>query len=118
MKDHISQLDLEILYKRELKRRGKAGIQQVVNELESSDSKAKKLKTVFLSHSHLDKTVITKVALLFNLFDVDVYIDWDDTELPEYTEAITASSIKSKIENSHLFMFLATVSLDNGGVME
>lgn len=108
MENYISQLDLELLYNRELKKRGKQGIEEIISKLDSKDDKAKKSKTVFLSHSHLDKTIITKVALLFNLYGVEVYIDWDDATLPEYTDRVTASTIKSKIENSHLFLFLAT----------
>lgn len=109
MEKFISQNKLEAFYKKELKSLGKEGIEEKVGKKRSEFLKGnKESKTIFLSHSHLDKTIVDKIGLLFGNLNAELYVDWLDKTLPETTNKVTASAIKSKIQDCHHFLFLAT----------
>jgi len=107
MSKQISQTDLSRLYNDEIKKNGKHKIDEAKNKLRATTG-SHPYKTIFLSHSHLDKTIVDKVIMLFSNLQIEVYIDWMDKEMPEHTNRITASQIKTKIDNAHKFLFLAT----------
>lgn len=64
--------------------------------------------SVFLSHSHTDKDLIEEAVTFFKSQNINVYVDWMDETMPEKTNGLTASKIKSKILNNDKFIFLAT----------
>lgn len=109
MEKYISQNNLEAFYKKELKTLGKEGIQEKIEKKRSEFVSGKKAsQTIFLSHSHLDKTIVNKIGLLFDNLNAELYVDWLDKTLPEKTNKETASAIKTKIQDCHHFLFLAT----------
>lgn len=109
MEKFISQNKLEAFYKKELKSLGKEGIEEKVGKRRSEFLKGNNdSKTIFLSHSHLDKTIVDKIGLLFGNLNAELYVDWMDKTLPETTNKVTASAIKNKIQDCHHFLFLAT----------
>ncbi|MEQ9279414.1 MAG: toll/interleukin-1 receptor domain-containing protein [Balneola sp.] len=65
-------------------------------------------KTIFLSHSHKDKKLATGLANLLASLNIDLYIDWQDNDLPGVTNRETAEQIKSKIKTADIVMLLAT----------
>jgi len=107
MSKKISQADLSRIYQGELRKKGKRGISEVKDTLRPTVLSASR-NTIFLSHSHRDKTIVDKVLMLFSELETEVYIDWMDKNMPEYTNRTTASLIKTKIDNSNKFLFLAT----------
>ena len=107
MEQRISTKGLDKLYRDQAKRVGKSAIKGLVNENRLSE-REDRYKSIFLSHSHLDKTLVEKIALLFRTIDTDIYIDWMDEAMPKVTDRNTAAKIKTKIENCHRFLFLAT----------
>ncbi len=70
--------------------------------------------TIFLCHSHKDK----QLAIGFKRWlaqllekekvDVRIYIDWQDSSLPDKPNKETAEHIRNKIKELDLFIFLAT----------
>lgn len=106
MEKYISQNNLEQLYKKELRLQGKEGIAEQIQKIKTDGNKHS--KSIFLSHSHLDKTIVNKISLLFSNLQINMYIDWLDKSLPEHTDRNTASAIKSKIHETNHFLFLAT----------
>lgn len=109
MTKHLSQNNLDQFYKEELKKIGKTGIEEIKKN-QKLKSLSSKNKSIFLCHSHLDKTIVNKMVMLFNKLDVDLYVDWMDKDMPELTDRNTASLIKDKIDKSYKFIFLATYS--------
>lgn len=108
MEKYISQDKLNLFYTKELKSLGKKGIIERV-ETSRNDTKSDKSKrTIFFSHSHIDRTIVPKIGLLFDKLHTELYIDWMDKSLPSITDKQTATTIKAKIKNSHKFLFLAT----------
>jgi hypothetical protein len=108
MAKHISQLDLQEFYRNEIRNRGEQEVERIVKDTKVDLRDRKKRKSVFLSHSHLDKTVVSKISLLFNSIDYDIYVDWMDRAMPKVTDKNTALLIKEKIQHCHKFLFLAT----------
>jgi hypothetical protein len=108
MEKYISQKDLESIYKKELKSHGKKGIDDIVIKKRAIDSTKFEKQNIFLSHSHIDKTIVSKISLLFNKLNTVLYIDWLDKSMPEQTNNATAVQIKNKIRTSNKFLFLAT----------
>jgi hypothetical protein len=96
---YISQKELAKVYKKELKSLG-----NISDIKEKGDIR----KSVFLSHSHLDKTIVSKITALLKKLNTDIYVDWLDQTMPEITSEVTAQNIKDKIEKCHKFLFLAT----------
>lgn len=73
---------------------------------------------VFLSHSHMDATDITKADLrslmtILVTLSCDVYIDWLDPDMPSETCGDTAKRIKDKIDECDRFLLAATVNAVN-----
>lgn len=64
--------------------------------------------SVFLSHSHADKSFVEKVTTVLRQLGVDVYVDWADETMPERTSGVTAQKIKEKIKSNDKFILLAT----------
>ncbi len=104
----ISQNDLEKLYKKEIKTFGKEGVNKIINEKRNTEKEYRKRNSIFLCHSHNDKTIVEKIILLFNKLETNIYVDWMDETMPKVTNQETAEMIKAKIEHSHKFLFLAT----------
>lgn len=64
--------------------------------------------TVFLSHSHTDKSLVEQGVAFLRGFNIDVYVDWMDETMSEKPNGITAQKIKSKIVSNDKFFLLAT----------
>lgn len=75
----------------------------VVNE-----AKRKGHQTAFLSHSHKDHSLAKGVQGFLHANGWDVYIDWEDTSMPDKTDRQTAEQIQRKIIGLDWFLFLAT----------
>jgi hypothetical protein len=104
----ISQTDLETFFKKEANTLGKSGVKEKIDKTRSESKGNNARKTIFLSHSHLDKTIVNKIGLLFSMLNTELYVDWLDKTLPEETNKITADTIKVKIQECNHFLFLAT----------
>lgn len=107
MNKHLSQNNLDQLYREEVKKIGKEGIEEI-KKSQREKRNSNENKTIFLCHSHLDKTIVNKMMILFDNLEIELYIDWMDVNMPELTNRDTASIIKDKIDKSHKFIFLAT----------
>jgi len=108
MEKLISQNDLESFYKKETNNLGKSGIKEKVDKTRGESKSNDARKTIFLSHSHLDKTIVNKIGLLFSNLKTELYVDWLDKTLPEETNKLTADTIKIRIQECNYFLFLAT----------
>lgn len=64
--------------------------------------------TAFLCHSHKDRAMAEGLQQLLKESGVDLYIDWQDSEMPEQPNRETADRIKSRILQTDRFVFLAT----------
>jgi len=64
--------------------------------------------TIFLCHSHEDKTLAEGFQNILANYGIKVYIDWQDSKLPESPNRETAGRIKEKIGDLDLFILLAT----------
>lgn len=107
MSKHISQSDLSNIYAKEVRKNGVRSIEELLQE-NKREANYDISNSVFLSHSHLDKTVVKKMAVLFKALQTSVYVDWEDVSMPEITDQVTASTIKHKIQHCKKFLFLAT----------
>jgi hypothetical protein len=108
MENRLSQIDLQRLYNREAKATGKHEIDKIIKSKRNTEKDPKKKNSIFLCHSHLDKTIVDRVALLFSKVDFNIYVDWMDKSLPAVTNKHTASMIRDKIKHCNRFLFLAT----------
>lgn len=86
-------------------RAGKIVIAKSLNE-----ALARKQQTAFLCHSHKDKELAEGLQILLTENGWDLYIDWQDGELPSTPDKETAAKIKAKITQSGWFLFLATAN--------
>lgn len=64
--------------------------------------------TVFLSHSHKDASLVKNAVAFLKSFDVEIYVDWLDDEMPTTTSPETAKKLKQKISEHLKFILLAT----------
>ncbi len=64
--------------------------------------------TVFLSHSHKDKELAEGFQNALASCGIKVYVDWQDSTLPQTPSRETAEKIKGKIYELDLFILLAT----------
>lgn len=62
----------------------------------------------FLSHSSKDKDLVVGAILVLEGHGAKVYIDEVDPEMPPYTNAQTASILKTRISQSRKFVVLTT----------
>lgn len=108
MEKFISQTNLADFYKKEVKIHGKQGVEAKIEKKRIESKTRNTSRTIFLSHSHVDKTIVNKIGLLFSKLETVLYVDWLDKSLPEITNKQTANTIKTKIQESKHFLFLAT----------
>lgn len=74
----------------------------------SLNKQASVQRTVFLSHSHEDRSLVEPVRILLASQGVVLYVDWKDPEMPAFTSAETARKIKIRIEFANKFVMLAS----------
>ncbi|WP_176645217.1 toll/interleukin-1 receptor domain-containing protein [Duganella sp. SG902] len=67
-------------------------------------------RTAFLCHSHKDRELAEGLQVLLAEKGVELYIDWQDTAMPDKPNEETAGRIKLKIKNCDWFLFLATAN--------
>jgi len=80
----------------------------LLTSLTSKEEKELKGTTVFLSHKHDEVDILMKVVSLLNNLGINVYLDWQDDEMPENTSGETAEKLKNKIIENKKFILLAT----------
>lgn len=66
--------------------------------------------TAFLCHSHNDQLLAEGLQTLLHEAGWEVYIDWQDSEMPASPDRVTASKIQSRISSADWFLFLATAN--------
>ena len=66
--------------------------------------------TAFLCHSHHDRQLAEGLQTLLREAGWDVYIDWQDAEMPETPDRETAQRIQGRIVSAGWFLFLATAN--------
>lgn len=82
--------------------------------IHKSFSEANAQATIFLSHSHKDKDLVQKfIDYLADISQVIVYVDWQDSDMPNATNRQTAERIKGKIREMEFFLVLATQNAMN-----
>lgn len=108
MKRNINQNNLSEFYRKEVKSIGEQNLDEILKKKRIEKTEEFYSRSIFLSHSHLDKTIVMKIGLLFEKINAELYIDWMDKSLPESTNIETATQIKNKIVECHNFLFLAT----------
>lgn len=69
-------------------------------------------RMAFLSHSHKDRHLATGLQRLLQEAGWILYIDWQDSTMPNSPNSITASKIKNKIDQASLFLYLSTANSD------
>ncbi|MBI3869849.1 MAG: toll/interleukin-1 receptor domain-containing protein [Verrucomicrobia bacterium] len=72
------------------------------------EAKASGRISLFLSHSHKDRLKAKGLITFLGSQGMDVYVDWNDTDMPRETNRTTAERIRSKIQENLLFLVLAT----------
>ena len=77
------------------------------------NARASTAVAIFLSHSHKDKILVKGLIAYFDKLGVEVYVDWNDSDMPRITNRETADRIKAKIHENKLFMVLATTNAIN-----
>lgn len=82
------------------------GVKDSLNEW-INESKTGKV-TVFLSHKHDEVEELDGAISLLKILGVEVYVDWQDKEMPKNTNGATARIIKRKIRDNKKFILLAT----------
>lgn len=75
-----------------------------------TEARAQGARTAFLCHSHRDADLAKGLVNLLAEAGWAVYIDWEDTSMPEKPNRETASRIQQKIRELHYFLFLATAA--------
>ena len=70
-------------------------------------------KYIFLSHSHHDRKFVEDAQEFFALYGVDLYVDWQDLEMPSLTSPTTAAKLKARINGCHRFVVLASNNAGN-----
>ncbi|WP_300524722.1 toll/interleukin-1 receptor domain-containing protein [Alcanivorax sp.] len=81
---------------------------QVVVANSLYEARARNKQTAFLCHSHTDQQLAQGLQVILKEHGWDLYIDWQDHEMPESPNKETAIKIKSKILETDWFLFLAT----------
>jgi hypothetical protein len=67
-------------------------------------------RTAFLCHSSKDNALATGLVSLLQEAGWDVYVDYEDSSMPEKPDRTTADTIQKKIVSMDFFLFLATPS--------
>ncbi len=86
---------------------GVFGLRDTLSE-QRTFSKSTAHTSIFLSHSHKDKSIVEQAKVFFEKLGISIYVDWSDETMPERTSGITASKIKNKIIQNDKFVLLAT----------
>jgi hypothetical protein len=73
-----------------------------------NEARAKRQQTAFLCHSHQDNILADGLQILLNENGWNLYIDWQDTAMPEKPTRETAIRIQDKIKSLDWFLYLAT----------
>lgn len=72
----------------------------ILNSYYSQTNKSNEPR-VFISHSSLEKDFVKKVLLfLYHTKGIAGYVDWQDPDLPSETNAVTAKTLKTRIESA------------------
>lgn len=66
------------------------------------------VKTIFLSHSHHDEILVKGFINYLGSLGINVYVDWQDSDMPKTTNRETAEKIKKQIAKNSFFLVLAT----------
>ncbi|WP_332852793.1 toll/interleukin-1 receptor domain-containing protein [Duganella sp. S19_KUP01_CR8] len=66
--------------------------------------------TAFLCHSHMDSAMAEGLQTMLHEAGWEVYIDWQDADMPASPNRSTASRIQNRIVSADWFLFLATVN--------
>lgn len=72
------------------------------------EAKAARKQTAFLSHSHKDSRLAKSLQAFLQAQGWDIYIDWEDTAMPDSPAKETAEKIRAKIRDLDWFLFLGT----------
>lgn len=75
---------------------------------ESFRYSSSKGKVAFLCHSHRDRDLIVGLQQKLKENGINLYVDWQDSNMPEKTNRITAEKLQQKIKEADYFLFLAT----------
>ncbi|MCI5120184.1 MAG: toll/interleukin-1 receptor domain-containing protein [Candidatus Electrothrix sp. AUS4] len=78
-----------------------------------NEAKRQGHQTAFLSHSHKDAELAKGVQGFLQAQGWDVYIDWEDTTMPDTPDRRTAQRIQQRIIELNWFLFLATYNSMN-----
>jgi hypothetical protein len=73
-----------------------------------NESRASASVSIFLSHSHKDRKKAKGLIRHLAGLGVEVYVDWNDSDVPRDTNRETAEKIKAKISDNTIFLVLAT----------
>jgi hypothetical protein len=65
-------------------------------------------RTAFLCHSHHDRLLALGLQALLKQHGMDLYIDWQDSSMPDTPSAETARRLRARIQQCNWFLFLAT----------
>ncbi len=65
-------------------------------------------RTAFLCHSHHDRTLALGLQALLKQNGMDLYIDWQDSTMPDKPSGETAQRLRTRIQQCSWFLFLAT----------
>ena len=65
-------------------------------------------RTIFLSHKHTDRDLIFSIKRLLSSFNIEVYVDWLDDDVPDLTIGKTGTIIKQKIHDCNKFILVGT----------
>ena len=63
---------------------------------------------IFLSHSHKDKELAKGLKNYLGSLGISLYIDWEDTDMPQPPDKETAASLKKRINSTEYFLMLCT----------
>jgi hypothetical protein len=72
------------------------------------EAKAARRQTAFLCHSPKDATLAKGLQVYVKEMGWDVYIDWEDSQMPDTPDRLTAERIQNRVGLSDWFLFLAT----------
>lgn len=73
-----------------------------------NEAKQRSLRTAFLCHSHKDSTYVEGLLVVLQETGWNVYVDWQDSSMPETPNQETARKIRGRIAQADYFLFLAT----------
>lgn len=72
------------------------------------EAEAARKQTAFLSHSHKDARLAKSLQAFLHAQDWEIYIDWEDTSMPDSPTRETAKKIQARIRELDWFLFLGT----------